>query len=158
MRKISFLNKLYEDEKIQIVDPSEELKKAYMQRSEESLSSSKALLKIGNLKDSVALAYYSMYHCLLAALFRVGIKCENHSASIILLKELFGIDDTPISKAKAERVDKQYYVDFSVNKEEAEGSVVVAEDFIAEMIEFTEKLGAGEVQELRKKAKKIIGL
>ena len=105
MKKINFLIKLYREGKLQEVEFSNEIKEAYLQRSNESLSSAKALLKIGNLKDAVALAYYSMYHCLLAALFRIGIKCENHTASIILLKEVFGADNTKISKAKSERVD-----------------------------------------------------
>src|SRR3972149_8796449 len=118
MKKINFLIKLNKEEKLQEVEPSDEIKKAYLQRSSESLSSAKALMKIGNLKDAVALAYYSMYHCLLALLFGIGIKCENHEAGIILLKEVFEIDNTTISKAKAERVDKQYYVDFEVMRED----------------------------------------
>ena len=98
MKRISFLIRLSKEGKLQAVEPSEEVKEAYLQRSNESLSSSKALLKIGNLKDSVALTYYSMYHCILAALFRIGIKCENHAASIILLKEVFEIDNAKISR------------------------------------------------------------
>jgi uncharacterized protein (UPF0332 family) len=133
MKKISFLIRLNKEGKLQEVEPSDEIKKAYLQRSDESLTSAKALLKIGNLKDSVALAYYSMYHCLLAALFRIGIKCENHSAAIILLKEVFGVDNTGISRAKSERVDKQYYVDFAVNRTEAESAIKSAEEFISEM-------------------------
>ncbi|MBU1005418.1 MAG: HEPN domain-containing protein, partial [Nanoarchaeota archaeon] len=118
MKKISFLIKLNKEGKLQEVEPSDKIKDAYIQRSNESLSSAKTLLKVGNLKDAVALSYYSMYHCILAALFRIGIKCENHTASIILLKEVFGIDNSKIAKAKSERIDKQYYVDFTVNQEE----------------------------------------
>lgn len=58
MKRISFLIKLAKEGKIQAVEPSDEIKGAYIQRSNESLSSAKALLKIGNLKDAVALAYY----------------------------------------------------------------------------------------------------
>jgi len=90
MKKISFLIKLAHEHKLQTVEPSEEIKQAYLQRSDESLSSAKALIKIGNLKDAVALSYYAMYHSLLAALFRIGIKCENHVGSIIPLKEVWG--------------------------------------------------------------------
>lgn len=151
-KKISFLAKLNKEGKLQEVEPSEEIKKAYIQRSNESLSSAKTLLKIGNLKDSVALSYYSMYHSLLATLFRIGIKCENHAASIILLKEVFGLDNTKISKAKTERVDKQYYVDFEVNKQEAENSIKTAEDFITEINNFIETLTEEKIKEYRKKA------
>ncbi|HLD88939.1 MAG TPA: hypothetical protein VI894_01905 [Candidatus Nanoarchaeia archaeon] len=41
------------------------------------------------------------------------------------------MDNTKISKAKSERVDKQYYVDFSINLEEANNSIKTAEEFIA---------------------------
>ncbi len=91
MKKINFLIKLHKDNKLKEVEPIDEIKMAYLQRSDESISSAKALLKINNLKDAVALAYYSMYHSLLALLFRIGIKSENHAASIILLKEAFDI-------------------------------------------------------------------
>jgi uncharacterized protein (UPF0332 family) len=118
MRRIPFLNKIHNEGKLKLVDPSTEIKDAYLQRANESLSSAKVLLDIGNLKDTVALAYYAMYHTLLALLFRTGIKCENHTAAIILLKEVFAIDNSSISKAKEERVDKQYYIDFAVTKED----------------------------------------
>ncbi len=100
----------------------------------------------------VALAYYSMYHCLLAALFRIGIKCENHAASILLLKNVFEIDPTKISKAKSDRIDKQYYVDFSVNKEEAKNSIEIAEDFITEVNNLIETLSEETIEKYHKKA------
>ena len=152
MKKINFLNKLHKEGKLQEAEPSEEIKKAYLQRSNESLSSAKALMKIGNLKDAVALAYYSMYHSLLAALFKIGIKCENHAAAIILLKEVFNIENTTISKAKSERVDKQYYVDFEVNKEETENAIKTAEEFISEMNNLIATLNEEKIKELHKKA------
>ena len=152
MKKINFLIKLYTEKKLQEVEPSNDIKEAYLQRSNESLSSAKALLKIGNLKDSVALSYYSMYHCVLAALFRIGIKCENHAASIILLQEAFGIETTKISKAKSERVDKQYYVDFSVNKDEALKAIRTAEEFVSEINNFLAKLSEDSIKQYHKKA------
>ena len=152
MKRINFLIKLAKEKKLQAVESSNEVKEAYIQRSNESLSSAKTLLKIENLKDAVALAYYSMYHCLLAALFKIGIKCENHAASIILLKEVFGVDNSKISKAKTERIDKQYYVDFSVNLEEAKNSISIAEEFIAEMNNFIATLNEEDVEKYHEKA------
>ncbi len=61
MRRISFLNKLYRDGKLQIIAPSENLKEAYLERADESLDSAKALLKLDKLRDAVALSYYAMY-------------------------------------------------------------------------------------------------
>ncbi len=59
LKKTGFFTKLSSEGKLQIVEPSEEIKRAYLQRSAESLSSAKALMKMGNLKDAVALSYYS---------------------------------------------------------------------------------------------------
>jgi len=156
MKKMSFLNNLYKKKKLQIVAPSENVKTAYLQRSDESLTSAKTVLSIGNLKDSVALSYYSMYHCLLALLFRVGIKCENHAAAIILLRKVFEIDNRKISKSKEERVDNQYYVGFRLEQEEAQNSINTAEEFITEIIEFIDKLNEQDIQHYRKKARNII--
>jgi uncharacterized protein (UPF0332 family) len=156
MRRIQFLNRLYTEGKLKLVEPSSEIKDAYLQRADESLSSAKVLLDIGNLKDAVALAYYAMYHTLLALLFRTGIKCENHSAAIILLKEVFGIDNSSISKAKEERVDKQYYVDFAVTKEEVKEGISSAESFNHLVFDFIEKLSVSKIAEYRQKAEKII--
>ncbi len=156
MKKMSFLNKLYKKKKLQIIEPSENVKTAYLQRSDESLTSAKTLLEIGNLKDSVALSYYSMYHCLLALLFRVGIKCENHTAAIILLRKVFEIDNMKISKSKEERVDKQYSVGFRIEREEAQDSINTAEEFITGIIEFIDKLNEEDIQGYRKRAREII--
>ena len=108
MKKISFLIKLKKEGKLKAVEPGEEIKESYQQKSRNSLKSAQILLQNRQIEDAVPLAYYSMYYVLTALLFKVGIKCENHSASIIILKELFRIDDSAISFAKTERVDKQY--------------------------------------------------
>lgn len=152
MKRINFLIKLAQEEKLKAVEPSEELKEAYIQRSNESLSSAKVLLKMGNLRDAVALAYYSMYHCLLAALFRIGIKCENHAGSILLLKNVFGMDNSVISKAKTDRIDRQYYVDFAVNLDEAKKSIVIAEEFVSELHSLIAGLNEAKIKEYKSKA------
>jgi uncharacterized protein (UPF0332 family) len=150
MKDKDFLIKLFKQNKIEIVQPSKNVAEAYIQRSNESLISAKTLIKIGNLKDSVALAYYSMYHYLLAVLFRVGIKSENHAGSILLLKEIFNIDNSTIEKAKSERIDKQYYVDFEVNKLEAEGTIKTAENFLADLANFMANITEEKIAEYRR--------
>ena len=84
------------------------------------------------LEESVSMAYFGMHHSLLALLFRCGIKCENHSACIILLKELFQEEnlEKEISSAKSQRIDKQYYTDFSINKEDCRDMLKASEKFI----------------------------
>jgi len=114
MKKSDLFKKLKGEGKLKLVKPSEEIKQAYLEKSVSYLESSKLLLKNKKLEEAISMAYYSMYYSLLALLFRVGIKSENHTASIILLKDLFGLDNSQILKAKKERIDKQYYVDFKI--------------------------------------------
>jgi len=156
MRKANFLNELYKEEKLKEVEPNEIIAKAYLEKSRKSISSAKALLEIGNLEDSVVLAYYGMYHSAIALLFRTGIKCENHSAAIVLLKKVFNIDNSAISKAKYERVDKQYYIDFSISRQETMDAIKSAEDFSSKLKDFIDRLSNENIAEYHKAAIKII--
>lgn len=128
---------------------------AYLEKSTRSLQSSKATFDIKNYEDSVALAYYSMYYSVLALFFRIGLKCENHSAAIILLKKVFDIDNRTISEAKTERVDKQYYVDFDVTKAEVLDMLGIAEEFNANLLHYIDNINQDEIVELRKKVESV---
>jgi uncharacterized protein (UPF0332 family) len=97
------------------------------------------------------MAYYSMYNSVQALLYVVGIKCQNHTASIILLKELFALDNTEILDAKKERIDKQYYVGFKIAKTEVIELTKTAEEFNAKLLDFIEKLNADEINRFREK-------
>jgi len=156
MKRTGFFIKLHEEGKLQLVEPSEELRTAYLKKSESHLASAKLLLNNDRLEEAVSMAYYSMYYVLLALLFRVGIKCENHSAAIILLKEIFHVDNSEISSAKRERIDKQYYVDFIIAKEEVEKLIEAAERFNSKVFDFVEKLNSGNIAEFRKKMQKLL--
>ena len=156
MIKTNFLIKLKKEGKIELVEPSEEMKQSYILKSDSNLSSSKILLGNNKLEESVGLAYYSMYHLLTALLFKTGIKSENHSASIILLKELFGLDNKDIFEAKTERIDKQYYVDFVITRLEVENTIKKAEIFNNKMIDFISKINNKDIQNYRNKLKEII--
>jgi len=147
------LAKLFDEGKLQLVNPSEEIKDSYIKKSESNLISAKILLENNKLEESVSLVYYSMYHILTALLFKVGIKCENHSASIILLKELFSIDNSGIFFAKEERVDKQYYTDFNITKQEILEAIRIAENFNKRLLDFISKLDNQKIKEYREKFK-----
>lgn len=92
----------------------------------------------------------------LSLFFRIGIKCENHTAAIILLKEVFDKDNTFIDKAKTERVDKQYYVDFSVTKKEVDQMIKGAEQFNSELFSFIDSLNQDKIRKYRIKANLVI--
>lgn len=151
MREQRFLAKIKKEKKLQVVGPSSSIKQSYIEKSESNLISAKILIEHDRLEEAVSLTYYSMYHLVTALLFAVGIKCENHMASIILLREVFGIENEDILLAKKERVDKQYYTDFNVTKKEVEDSIKVAEEFNAQLLDVLSRLTSGDVEKYRKK-------
>ncbi|MBU2497105.1 MAG: HEPN domain-containing protein [Nanoarchaeota archaeon] len=156
MKKTNFLNKLIKEGKLELVEPSEEVKKAYIKKSESNMGSAKILLNSNKLEESISLVYYSMYHLLTALLFKIGIKSENHLASIVLLKRLFNQNNNEILTAKRERIDKQYYINFSITKEEVKDAIKKADIFNSEISDFISKLTNERIQEYRKTFKEII--
>ncbi len=156
MKKSDFFNRLQDEGKLQLVQPSEEIMSSYLKKSDSHLASAKLLLKNDRLEESVSLTYYSMYYMLLSLFFRIGIKCENHSAAIILLKELFNVDNSLISYAKKERIDKQYYVDFKIMKIEVEELIQAAEVFNSKILDFIEKLNSEKIAEFRTKIETLL--
>ena len=160
MKEINFLNKLKQEEKLSLTEQSEEISLSYTLKSDNSLKSAKILLENKLYDDSTSSSYYAMYNTLTALLFKVGIKCENHAGSILLLKvlfdqiELFNI----ISKAKEERIDKQYYVtseDINFTEESARKILINAEDFIIKMRLLLKNIKNQEIINLRKEFQNI---
>jgi uncharacterized protein (UPF0332 family) len=98
-----------------------------------------------------------MYNMLMALFFKVGIKCENHTGSIILLKELFEIDNSKIEFAKKERVDKQYYTDFNLSRKEVENLILMTKDFNSNLYDFIDRMTSKNVDDFRYKLKEILG-
>jgi len=139
MKELTFLRKLKKKRVIELVESSEEMKLSYLIKAENCLKSAKILFQSQLYENSTSEAYYCMYNSLLSLLFKIGIKSENHSASIILFDKLFGNKDLAriISWAKEERIDKQYYVEtqqiVKVTKESCNEMVLKAEDFLVKM-------------------------
>ena len=97
-----------------------------------------------------------MYNCVLALLFKCGIKCQNHTGSIIHLKEIFSLPKLAksLEEAKKSRIDSQYYV--SGTKEEADQSsaekaIITSENFILELRSFIANIKNSEIDKIRDK-------
>ena len=155
MGELDFLNKLKKEEKLKLIESSEEITESYVEKSESNLSSAKILLENDKLEESIALTYYSMYNLLTALFFKVGIKCENHSGSIILMKRIFELDNSDIESAKKERIDKQYYTDFEIAKEDVSKAMESAEDFNSKLLDFISKLNIKTINQYREKFKDL---
>lgn len=151
-----FLNKLKKERKLEIVEPSDDICNSYSEKSANCLKSTKLLLQNNLYENSIGQSYYAMYNQLLALLFCVGIKCENHGGSILLLKLLLGENDLYklISDAKKERIDKQYYVTTEkdeISKEIAEELLNNAEEFVLKMKLVIKNLNNDKIEEVRRK-------
>ena len=150
MKKISFIQKLVDEEKIYLIETSPEICESYNKKSINSLKAAKLLLSQNLLEESTPMSYYAMYHKVTALFYQIGIKCENHAAAIVLLKELFNLDNRNISFAKKERVDKQYYTDFAVTQTDVKNLIKKAEQFIAYIDNFFDQLTTKQRNDYKK--------
>jgi uncharacterized protein (UPF0332 family) len=153
--KNAFLKRLHEEHVLRLVTPSDEIKTAYMKKSDSHLLSAKLLLDNDLFEQSVSMAYYSMYYSVIALFFATGIRCENHTAAIILLKEIYDIDNTDLEHAKSERIDKQYYVAAAPVRDEVIGLIRTAEAFNADILDSIDRLTNEKIEMHRKKFKTL---
>ena len=156
MKELTFLKKLKKKGIIELVESSEEMKSSYLTKAENCLKSAKILFQSELYENSTSEAYYCMYNSLLSLLFKIGIKSENHSASIILFDKLFKNKELVkiISWAKGERIDKQYYVEtqqiVKVTKESCNKMIIKAEDFLVKMKLIISELNNEKIDSARK--------
>ena len=96
---------------LKIVEPSERLAKSYLEEAKSSLERAEKNFNDGDLLWTTVVIYYAEYYALYSFLQRIGIKCRNHSCSILATTSLLGKDKTKIiNKHKDKRIDAQYYM------------------------------------------------
>jgi uncharacterized protein (UPF0332 family) len=152
---MNFIKTLICEGKIKLVESSKEIAESYAQKSENSLKAAKLLFQQNLLEESTSMSYYAMYHKVISIFSEIGIKCENHSGTIVLLKELFFIDTKNIEFAKKERIDKQYYTDFKITKEQTEDMIHIAENFCSLLEKYSATLNSKVRTELLQKFKEL---
>lgn len=162
MKKINFLKKIKEQGKLELVEPSNEMQDSYLKKADNCFRSAKILSQNNLYENSMSEAYYCMYNSLLALLFKIGIKSENHSASIILFENLFNKEDLTkiISSAKTERIDKQYYVESNqvskATKESCDEMINNAESFFLKIKVLIDKITNKDIIQIREEINKLI--
>jgi hypothetical protein len=72
------------------------------------------------------------------------------------LKEIFGIDNTSISFAKKQRIDKQYYVASAISEKEVKEMIRNAEIFNANIVSHISNLNSESISKYREEFKKLI--
>jgi uncharacterized protein (UPF0332 family) len=152
----SVLHDILLENPIQIVNPSEHISEAYRKKSKSYLSSAQILLDNGHFEESVSMAYYSMYYMVMALFSRNGIKCENHSASILLLNAVFDIDNAALSVAKRDWIDTQYHAEIIATRKDGKDLIRVADLFTSRLADFIAHTTNENIVRYRKKLRTII--
>jgi uncharacterized protein (UPF0332 family) len=157
MKSSDFLNKLKKEGKLELVESSEEMSLSYEKKGIECREVAKLAFENNYFESTVTQSYYAMYNNVLSLFFKSGIKCENHSAAAIILRDFFNQKDlySIFSKAKEERIDKQYYTTSLQNtpltKESAKESIRIMDTFNLQIITFKNNLSHDNINKIREK-------
>tara|TARA_Y100000310_G_C20387259_1_gene671036 strand:- start:217 stop:702 length:486 start_codon:yes stop_codon:yes gene_type:complete len=157
MTKLNFLHKLKKKGQLELVDTSQEISQSYSLKSKNCLRAAKILYKEEIYESTITEAYYAMYNSALSLLFLYGIKSENHTGTIALLKLIFEIEKAHnlLENAKKERIDKQYYVtteeDKDIIRESAKRMIEDTELFVLELRTVLSRTNQDKIEQIRKK-------
>lgn len=142
----------------ELIEPNEELAKAYFKKAEDSLRASSALKD--NKDWEISSSYYTMYFSLYAILTKIGIKCEIHSCTISFMRfflDRYFIDEEIdlIEKSQKARIDTQYYSDRNVSEELYKRMMNNTPLFLAKCKKVFNDINEEAIYELRNELKTI---
>ncbi len=161
MTKSTFLNKLKAEESLMLVDPSEEIAKSYLIKSDKCIMVANLAYDAGIYENAVSEAYYSIYNTVISLFFKCGIKCENHSGAVIIIRELFQLENLYkiFSEFKKDRIDNQYYIPIldtePINKEKCSERIRTAQRFNVELRTYAGRITLQEIDNIRKRFKDL---
>jgi len=152
MKKLEWCFKIKDG--IRIKKPSDEISHSYLELAKSSLKGAETILR-QNLLWATVMVYYAEYYALYSFLAKIGVKCENHFCSILLVKFLLGEEKVKlVEEHRQKRIDAQYYLKIDQEKE-VENMLREAKFFVTEFEEFVTNLNEKEIEEFRQKIDKI---
>ncbi len=139
---------------IELVEPSDNLSKAYIKKSEDALKASSVLND--NRDWEISSGYYAMYFALYAILMKLGVKCENHSCTIEFMKEFlleyFTEEDIRLIKnSMVLRIDAQYYTNKEISEIKYKRMINEAPGFLVKCKDTITRLNEEKINAIRKK-------
>jgi len=136
---------------LKIVDQNERLSKSYLEQAKSSLLRAKKDFEDKDMLWTTVAIYYAEYYALYSFLQKIGMKCENHSCSILIAGLLLGEDKTKtINEHKDKRIDAQYYM--KVDQEsKIKFMLIEAQNFISSFDELVSNISDKDVKEYREK-------
>ena len=156
MKKLNFLDRLKSEGNLELVEPSDDISKSYIVKSEKCSHAAKLIFNAGIYENAISEAYYSIYNMATSLFYKCGIKCQNHSASVILIKNLFNLKNLHeiFFEFKKDRIDNQYYTPITNNepitKEKCEEQLRIAQKFNRELRAYMETLTIEDINKIRK--------
>ena len=134
---------------LRVVEPNERLAKLYIEESKSSLERAEKNFKDKDLMWTTVVIYYAEYYALYSFLQRIGVKCENHTCSILAAGYALGEEKTSIiNRHKEKRIDAQYYMKIEKENEVAK-MLKEAKIFVAIFNELVLNLSQEEVNSYR---------
>ena len=138
---------------ISLIAPNETLASAYLKKAEEALETMQTI----TARDwKITTAYYAMHFSLYAVLTRLGIRCENHSCTILLMEQLLSdyftsAEMTLVERARGARVDAQYYVSREIPDPFCEELIRAAPRFLVKCAEIVNGMNEKTIGTLRRR-------
>ena len=161
MKKSNFLNKLKAEKSLKLVEPSEEISQSYLIKSDKCIKVARLAFDAGIYENAISEAYYSIYNTVTSLFYKCGIKCENHSGAVILIKELFDFNDLHLifSEFKKDRIDNQYYLPIldtePITKEKCNERLKTAQEFNLKLRVCLGRITIQEINNIQHKFKEI---
>ena len=136
---------------LRLVEPNERLSKSYLEQAKSSLLRAEKDFEDKDLLWTTVAVYYAEYYALYSFLQRIGVKCENHSCSILAVSILLGKDKIKIINVhKDKRIDAQYYMKVD-QEDKVKEMLKEAKEFISDFDEEVSNLSDKDVKEYRNK-------
>ncbi len=141
---------------IALVDPSENLAKAYLEKSKTATRTMEVTARAGITDWFVSAGYYARYFAVYALFSKIGIKCENHECTIALFEYLFAqrvpgeiIDE--LRASKSDRIEAQYYT-AEINID-AEGVMAQTRAFILGIDKIIDGVRKNDIESMRQRVR-----
>ncbi len=134
---------------LKIIEPNETLSRSYLEQARSSLLRAEKDLNDKDFLWSTVAIYYSEYYSLYSFLQKIGIKCENHVCSILIVTLLLGEEKTKtINLHKDKRLDAQYYMKVD-QEDKIEEMLKGAKLFVSQFDELISNLSENEIKSYR---------
>ena len=141
---------------IKLARSSDNLAKAYMQKSRNALMSMEINAKAGITEWAVSASYYAKYFAVYALFMKIGVKCEIHDCTITLFNYLFADNVHPsviqeFKQSKENRIEMQYFT--RETKTDTDKLMAQTKNFVLEIEKIYDVLNSEKIVILQSKLK-----